>query len=377
MKHDALCYYQTLNVENSATSEELKTNYRELAKFWHPDHNSSPEALEKFQKISEAWEILSDEDSRMIYDLLSVVYNANNYPELENIRPYNDGEIDIRALYTHKVIGQLWKAITEKKLKICTWQQAIRNHIKVAISNWLLGWWAPQAFLKNIKALHFNWHHPISREESFRIFIHNLVAYHRQNKQNMAVAMAIRALDFADIPTAEILKKYIQKQNIRVSKPRKWNLQYLKLCQLIMPILFCFAAIVPLGANYMTEAELWNWFSKKKEIDYYQEVRFGQKSRGVDDVVVGKILNIPVDRADTTNLWHLKSKTDVMYGPGDDFDVVKTLSADTTVRLTGKSPDNVWARIMIDNGEMGFVYLDTIERGIGKEIPFGSKIFEK
>ena len=66
-----------------------------------------------------------------------------------------------------------------------------------------------------------------------------------------------------------------------------------------------------------------------------------------------------------------------MYGPGDDFDIIKTLPANTTVRLTGKSPDNVWARIMIDNGEMGFVYLDTIERGIGKEIPFGSKIFEK
>lgn len=65
-----------------------------------------------------------------------------------------------------------------------------------------------------------------------------------------------------------------------------------------------------------------------------------------------------------------------MYGPSADFDVIKILPAATTVRLTGYTPDNVWARVMIDNGETGFVYYEDIAQGIGKEIPFGSSIIE-
>ena len=42
----------------------------------------------------------------------------------------------------------------------------------------------------------------------------------------------------------------------------------------------------------------------------------------------------------------------------------------------GLTPDNVWARIMIDNGEMGFVRFKVIKQGRGDEIPFGSKIIE-
>lgn len=97
-----------------------------------------------------------------------------------------------------------------------------------------------------------------------------------------------------------------------------------------------------------------NYFSSKKEISYYQEVRLGN-SGSFDDMLVGKILTIPVDKSDRSKLYHLTSETEVMYGPSDEFDVMKKVPAQTTVRLTGMTPDNVWYRIMIDNGEMGFV----------------------
>ena len=93
--------------------------------------------------------------------------------------------------------------------------------------------------------------------------------------------------------------------------------------------------------------------------------------------MVGKVLNIPVDKKDMSRLYHLKENSEVMYGPGDDFDVLKNIKANTTVRLTGVTPDNVWSRIMIDNGEMGFVRTEKIVSGVGSEIPYGSKIFEK
>jgi len=62
-------YYKILNVSKSASKDELKKAYRKLAIKWHPDKNKdNPEAEEKFKEISEAYDILSDENKRAQYD---------------------------------------------------------------------------------------------------------------------------------------------------------------------------------------------------------------------------------------------------------------------------------------------------------------------
>eukprot|EP00741_Cyanophora_paradoxa_P011400 tig00020556_g11011.t1 len=61
-------YYKTLGVEKSASAADIKKNYRELALKNHPDKNPSPEAVDIFREIAEAYEILSDEDLRKEYD---------------------------------------------------------------------------------------------------------------------------------------------------------------------------------------------------------------------------------------------------------------------------------------------------------------------
>lgn len=374
---DALGYYRLLEVSENADSDTIKSSYRELAKFWHPDRNSAPEAIEKFQKLSEAWGVLEDADSRLRYDLLSLVYTAGNYPDLENIRPYADGKADIRALNLHQVRGLLWKCRSNTVLNVYTYKDALSARLRNAAANWLLGWWNPQAFIKNIQALAADWRHPISEAESLRILIHNAVAYQLGGNRQLATAAAVRALVYADAGGRELLQKFIQKQNQRVAKPQIWNLPMLKAVQLLVPVVLVLAALAPVGSGYVTESELWSWLGKKSEIDYYQEVNFGARGSSVDDVVVGKILNIPVDRSDVSKLYHLKNSAKVMYAPGDDFDVLKELAAFVTVRLTGRSPDGVWSRIMLDNGEMGFVRTENLERGIGAEIPYGSEIFQK
>ncbi|XP_034239326.1 protein tumorous imaginal discs, mitochondrial-like isoform X1 [Thrips palmi] len=65
-KHD---YYQLLNVARNASPKEIKKAYYKLAKEYHPDTNKNdPNAARKFQEVSEAYEVLSDETKRQEYD---------------------------------------------------------------------------------------------------------------------------------------------------------------------------------------------------------------------------------------------------------------------------------------------------------------------
>lgn len=61
-------YYKILDISINATKDEVKKAFRSLAKKYHPDRNANDEtALKKFQEVNEAYEVLSNEDSRKEY----------------------------------------------------------------------------------------------------------------------------------------------------------------------------------------------------------------------------------------------------------------------------------------------------------------------
>lgn len=61
-------YYTVLGVSKNASKSEIKSAYRKLARSYHPDVNKEPGAETKFKELSNAYEVLSDDEKRSLYD---------------------------------------------------------------------------------------------------------------------------------------------------------------------------------------------------------------------------------------------------------------------------------------------------------------------
>jgi len=84
-------YYKTLGVKKGASAAEVKKAYRRLARKYHPDFNPGDQNAEgKFKKISEAYEVLGDEEKRKLYD----TYGTTQIPNQGAGGPFDMGGFD-------------------------------------------------------------------------------------------------------------------------------------------------------------------------------------------------------------------------------------------------------------------------------------------
>ena len=91
-------YYDILEIDQHATIADIKKSFRLLALKHHPDKNKSNESYQKFLQIVEAYEVLSDENSRRKYDL---IYSSN---QSSNFTPNWTPSADLSKFYSYDII---------------------------------------------------------------------------------------------------------------------------------------------------------------------------------------------------------------------------------------------------------------------------------
>lgn len=375
---DPLGYYEILGVSPETNARELKIFYRDEAKRWHPDYNKDEDAIEHFQKISVAYDILHDDEKRLTYDLLACAYESSNFPQMDALSVLKDRyEVEnpyVRVFSLHYVIGKIIRHNEKEERLVCSEKQAFNEIIKCSFLNWLLGWWGIKSFVANIHALTGNYKLTgNNRQDNLTLLIHNAVAYQQENKADKAVLSAVQALDYALPEQKPLLARFIQGFGIKKAPViARWNFMKLRFAQLLVPFVLLLLVLSPLLESSLSGMR--QYMNKENEITYFQKVNFNNGGETFDDIVVSKIFDIPVNVLDEDMLYHLKNDADVMYGPGEKFDTLTRLKRGHTVRVTGFTPDKQWYRIMSDDGEMGFVVEGELQKGRGNPIPENSKI---
>lgn len=82
-KYEMRNFYEVLDIEETATEKEIHVAYRKQAKKWHPDICKEPDAVERYQEVMHAYEILMDVEERERYDhLLKTVGKGLGFDEL-------------------------------------------------------------------------------------------------------------------------------------------------------------------------------------------------------------------------------------------------------------------------------------------------------
>lgn len=87
--------YDILGISQTATQEEIRKKYRQLAVQYHPDRNPDPVATDKFQQVTKAYEVLGDVNRRQLYDRygdIALNPNFKGFEQQEDVssQGYND-----------------------------------------------------------------------------------------------------------------------------------------------------------------------------------------------------------------------------------------------------------------------------------------------
>jgi DnaJ-related protein SCJ1 len=133
-------FYQVLGLKRDASTKEIKRAYRDLSLKWHPDkHKGNKDAEQKFMEISQAYEVLSDENKRRTFDqfgeeglkqgpgmeqrnpwdIFNIFNNQNQGPRGSNQKKNPNIEIPLEVTLQDLYLGSSFR-VSYKKQSLCS-----------------------------------------------------------------------------------------------------------------------------------------------------------------------------------------------------------------------------------------------------------------
>jgi hypothetical protein len=127
--------YGLLGAKQGISQDDIKTAYRRMAKIWHPDISKEPDATERFKRINEAFEVLSNPLHRAKYDAGLILENSIREQQTSDFAqeyraPLKCGLILVEA---QRKLGRF------HALKIVSWNDIINSSGQMLVSSWPFG----------------------------------------------------------------------------------------------------------------------------------------------------------------------------------------------------------------------------------------------
>lgn len=211
MPNDQKGYYRCLGVDRGASAAEIKTAYRQLARELHPDVNPEAGATDAFQRLQEAYAVLSDAARRSEYDADSAVPDEAEAEADGTIEPVVCSRCSRitarpRLKVFYRVYGWLYGATKTPHQGVYCSDCEFKVGVTCSAITMVTGWWSVVGFFWTIETLFRNLVGGRFHFQDAQLRAHQAYYFAQLGNSTLAAAVARSALGSLDRATPQLAR---------------------------------------------------------------------------------------------------------------------------------------------------------------------------